>query len=183
MEFQQNFPVDKLIPYARNSRTHNDEQVAQIMASIKEFGFTNPILIGSDNVIIAGHGRLLAAQRLGMTEVPVIVLPDLTETQRRALVIADNRIALNAGWDEKMLALEIGELKDEDFETINLTPAEHKRVCRNPLNDYGFLKGKGGYCDEHDYRQVVEITADDQPTLYADPSGSSYCRYLGIEVK
>lgn len=68
-------------------------------------------------------------------------------------------------------------------ETINLTPAEHKRVCRTPLNDYGFLKGKGGYCDEHEYRQVVEITADGQPTLYADPSGSSYCRYLGIEVK
>lgn len=101
MEFQQNFPVDKLIPYARNSRTHNDEQVAQIMASIKEFGFTNPILIGSDNVIIAGHGRLLAAQRLGLKEVPVVILPDLTETQRRALVIADNKIALNAGWDEK----------------------------------------------------------------------------------
>ena len=120
MDFQQNFPVDKLIPYARNSRTHNDEQIAQIMASIKEFGFTNPILIGSDNVIIAGHGRLLAAQRLGMTEVPVIRLPHLTETQRRALVIADNRIALNAGWDEKMLALEIGELKDEDFDLANL---------------------------------------------------------------
>ena len=68
-------------------------------------------------------------------------------------------------------------------EPINQTPAEHKRVCRNPINDYGFLKGKGGYCDEHDYRQVGEITADDQPTLYADPSGSSYCRYLGIEVK
>ena len=120
MEFNQNFPVDKLIPYARNSRTHNDEQVAQIMASIKEFGFTNPILIGSDNVIIAGHGRLLAAQRLGLKEVPVVVLPDLTETQRRALVIADNKIALNAGWDEKMLALEIGELKEEDFDLSNL---------------------------------------------------------------
>lgn len=338
MEFQQNFPVDKLIPYARNSRTHNDEQVAQIMASIKEFGFTNPILIGSDNVIIAGHGRFLAAQRLGMTEVPVIVLPDLTETQRRALVIADNRIALNAGWDEKMLALEIGELKDEDFDLTNLgftddelkalenfgeiqdtgnteddevpeAPVEptskhgdvwqlgnHRLMCGDttmiddfkklmqndvadmiftdpPYNvNYGatmkdklryhtspnhgrtimndnlgedfeqflydactnmlmYCKGaayvcmssselhtlysafvkaggkwstfiiwakntftlgradyqrqyepKGGYSDEHEYRQVVEITADGQPTLYADPSGSSYCRYLGIEV-
>ena len=68
-------------------------------------------------------------------------------------------------------------------ETINLTPAEHKRVCKSPLNDYGFLKGKGGYSDEHEYRQVVEITADGQPTLYADPQGASYCRYLGIEVK
>lgn len=115
MEFHATFPVADLIPYARNSRTHNEEQIAQIMASIKEFGFTNPILIGSDNVIIAGHGRLLAAQRLGLTEVPVICLPDLTETQRKALVIADNKIALNAGWDEEMLALEMAELEESDF--------------------------------------------------------------------
>ena len=106
MELDQHFPTDKLIPYARNSRTHNDEQVAQIIASIKEFGFTNPILIDKDNVIIAGHGRLMAAQRMGLTEVPVIKLPHLTETQRRALVIADNKIAMNAGWDEEMLQLE-----------------------------------------------------------------------------
>lgn len=115
MEFYAKFPVADLIPYARNSRTHNEEQIAQIMASIKEFGFTNPILIGGDKVIIAGHGRLLAAQRLGLTEVPVISLPDLTETQRKALVIADNKIALNAGWDEEMLALEMKELEESDF--------------------------------------------------------------------
>ena len=115
MEFHATFPVADLIPYARNSRTHNEEQIAQIMASIKEFGFTNPILIGDDNVIIAGHGRLLAAQRLGLKEVPVIRLPDLTETQRKALVIADNKIALNAGWDEEMLALEMKELEESDF--------------------------------------------------------------------
>ena len=116
MEFHATFPVADLIPYARNSRTHNEEQIAQIMASIKEFGFTNPILIGSDNVIIAGHGRLLAAQRLGLTEVPVICLPNLTETQRKALVIADNKIALNAGWDEEMLAPEMTELSEADFD-------------------------------------------------------------------
>lgn len=116
MEFQENYPVDKLIPYARNSRTHNDEQVAQIVASIKEFGFTNPILIGADDVIIAGHGRLLAAQRMGLKEVPIVRLPHLTETQRCALVIADNKIALNAGWDEEMLALEMKELGDMDFD-------------------------------------------------------------------
>lgn len=115
MEFQENYPVDKLIPYARNSRTHNDEQIAQIVASIKEFGFTNPILAGADDVIIAGHGRLLAAQRMGLKEVPVVRLPHLTETQRRALVIADNKIALNAGWDEEMLTLEMKELEDVDF--------------------------------------------------------------------
>ena len=116
MELDQHFPTDKLIPYARNSRTHNDEQVAQIIASIKEFGFTNPILIDKDNVIIAGHGRLMAAQRMGLTEVPVIKLPHLTETQRRALVIADNKIAMNAGWDEEMLQLEMAELKEADFD-------------------------------------------------------------------
>src|ERR1700749_4993369 len=99
--------VDKLIPYARNSRTHSDEQIAQIAASIKEFGFVNPILAGSDRVIIAGHGRLLAARKLGMTEAPVVVIDGLSENQRRALVLADNKLALNAGWDEQMLRLEI----------------------------------------------------------------------------
>ncbi|HOL72090.1 MAG TPA: site-specific DNA-methyltransferase [Bryobacteraceae bacterium] len=109
------WPVEKLIPYARNARTHSAEQVAQIAASIAEFGFVNPVLIGPDNVIIAGHARLLAARKLGMTEVPVIVLDHLTETQRRALVLADNRLALNAGWDEEMLRVELEALREEDF--------------------------------------------------------------------
>ena len=97
------WPIDRLIPYARNSRTHSDEQVAQVAASIVEFGWTNPILVGADGVIIAGHARLLAARKLGMAEVPVIVLDHLTESQRRACVLADNKLALNAGWDEEML--------------------------------------------------------------------------------
>src|SRR5205823_3063561 len=97
------WPVEKLIPYARNARTHSDDQVAQIAASIAEFGWTNPILAGADGIVIAGHARLLAARKLRMTEVPVIVLDHLTESQRRALVLADNRLALNAGWDEEML--------------------------------------------------------------------------------
>lgn len=112
--------VDSLIPYARNPRTHSDEQVAQIAASIVEFGFTNPILAGSDGVIVAGHGRLAAAQKLGLEVVPVVVLDHLTPTQRRALVIADNRIAENAGWDEAMLRLEIAALQDDDFD-LSLT--------------------------------------------------------------
>ncbi len=116
MEFFETYPTDKLIPYARNSRTHNDEQIAQIVASIKEFGFTNPILIDEDDVIIAGHGRLMAAQRMGLKNVPVIRLSGLTHAQRRALVIADNKIALNAGWDEEMLYLEMEELKSENFD-------------------------------------------------------------------
>jgi DNA modification methylase len=109
------WPVEKLIPYARNARTHSAEQVAQIAASVAEFGFVNPVLIGPDNVIIAGHARLLAARKLGMTEVPVIVLDHLTETQRRALVLADNRLALNAGWDEEMLRVELASLEEDGF--------------------------------------------------------------------
>jgi DNA modification methylase len=107
--------VEKLIPYARNSRTHSDEQVAQVAASIVEFGWTNPILVGADAVIIAGHARLLAARKLKMTEVPVIVLNDLSEAKRRALVIADNQIALNAGWNAEMLRVELQDLEVNGF--------------------------------------------------------------------
>jgi DNA modification methylase len=114
------WPTDKLIPYARNARTHSDAQVAQIAASIAEFGFTNPILAGSDGVIVAGHGRLAAAQKLGLASVPVVVLDHLTATQRRALVIADNRIAENAEWDEAMLRVELADLQDEGFD-LDLT--------------------------------------------------------------
>ncbi len=103
----EQWPTAKLLPYARNARTHSDDQVAQIAASIAEFGFTNPILAGSDGVIVAGHGRLAAAQKLGLAVVPVVVLDHLSATQRRALVIADNRIAENAGWDDAMLRIEI----------------------------------------------------------------------------
>ena len=92
----EHIPVDRLVPYARNARTHSEEQVAQIASSIAEFGFVNPILVGADDVIIAGHGRLLAARKVGLADVPVIRLGHLSETQRRALVIADNRIAENA---------------------------------------------------------------------------------------
>ena len=111
----EQWPTAKLVPYARNARTHSDAQVAQIAASIAEFGFTNPILAGSDGVIVAGHGRLAAAQRLGLEAVPVVVLDHLSATQRRALVIADNRIAENAGWDDAMLRVELAALADDDF--------------------------------------------------------------------
>ena len=109
-----------LVPYARNSRTHSDEQVAQIAGSIKEFGFTNPVLIDGEGGIIAGHGRVLAARKLSMESVPCIVLDYLTEAQKRAYVIADNKLALNAGWDDEMLALELGELEGMDFD-LSLT--------------------------------------------------------------
>lgn len=108
--------VADLIPYARNSRTHSDEQVAQIAASIKEFGFTNPILTDGDNGIIAGHGRLQAARKLGLTEVPCIALDGLSEAQKRAYVIADNKLALNAGWDIDLLSSEIAGLGEDGFD-------------------------------------------------------------------
>lgn len=107
--------VSDLIPYARNSRTHSDEQVAQIAASIKEFGWTNPILVDAEGVVIAGHGRLMAARKLGYTEVPTIELSEMTETQKKAYVIADNRLALNAGWDNEMLTIELNELLADGY--------------------------------------------------------------------
>jgi DNA modification methylase len=110
------WPVDRLIPYVRNARTHSAEQVAQIAASIVEFGFNAPILVASDAGIVAGHGRLLAARKLGLVEVPVVVLDHLSETQRRAYIIADNKLALNAGWDEKVLAAELRGLEGEGLD-------------------------------------------------------------------
>jgi len=108
--------IDALIPYARNSRTHSEAQVAQIAASIKEFGFTSPILVDKDGGIIAGHGRLLAARKLGIKQVPCIRMGHLTPTQARALVIADNKLALNAGWDNEMLRVEFAELELEGYD-------------------------------------------------------------------
>ena len=108
--------VEDLIPYARNSRTHSDDQVAQIAASIKEWGWTTPILADPDGQVIAGHGRLMAARKLGMTEVPVIVAAGWTDAQKRAYIIADNKLALNAGWDEALLALEFEDLQALEFD-------------------------------------------------------------------
>src|SRR5271167_1502474 len=107
--------IDKLIPWARNPRTHSEAQVAQIAASIETFGFNNAILVDAKAGIIAGHGRLLAARKLGLKEVPVIVLDHLSEAQKRAYIIADNQLALNAGWDEELLRVELAALQAEDF--------------------------------------------------------------------
>jgi len=128
------WPVERLIPYARNARTHSDEQVAQVAASIAEFGFVDPILVGPDGVIIAGHDRLLAARTLRMTEVPVLVLGHLTETQRRALVLADNRLALDAGWDEEMLKIELESLREDgfDLDIVGFTDEEIEDLLRDP---------------------------------------------------
>ena len=112
----ESVPIESLIPYARNARTHSEEQVAQIAGSIREFGFTNPVLIDGDGGIIAGHGRVMGARKLGMEEVPCIRLAHLSEAQRRAYIIADNKLALNAGWDDEMLALEFQDLQGMGFD-------------------------------------------------------------------
>jgi len=111
----EHLPTDALVPYARNSRTHSPEQVAQIAASIKEFGFTNPVLIDANNTLIAGHGRVMAAQSIGLATVPAIRLAHLTDAQRRAYVIADNKLAENAGWDMATLAREVEDLQADGF--------------------------------------------------------------------
>jgi DNA modification methylase len=128
--------IEKLIPYAKNSRTHSDAQVAQVSGSIKEFGFTNPVLIDQDGVIIAGHGRVLAARKLGMSDVPCIRLTHLSDTQKRAYVIADNKLALNAGWDDELLAIELKDLQDFGFD-LGLTGFTHdelNKLMPDPVN-------------------------------------------------
>ena len=134
-------PVDKLIPYINNSRTHSDEQVAQIAASIKEFGWTNPILGDGANGIIAGHGRLMAARKLGYTEVPTIELSELTETQKKAYIIADNRLALNAGWDNEMLTIELNDLLADGFalEMLGFDAGIVEQLLMGETADLGLL--------------------------------------------
>lgn len=121
--------INKLVPYARNARTHSKEQILQLRSSIREFGFINPCLIDKDYNVIAGHGRILAAKEEGLTELPCVFVEHLTEAQKRAYIIADNRLALNAGWDEEMLSIELSELEGADFDLdlLGFTDAElHK---------------------------------------------------------
>lgn len=138
-------PLEELIPYARNSRTHSDEQVAQIAASIKEFGWTNPVLIDEDGGIIAGHGRVLAARKLKIEQAPCIVLEGLTDAQKRAYVIADNRLPLNAAWDFEMLAVELDGLNDDGFDLslLGFSQEELNDLIGNPYSGEG-----GGLTDD-----------------------------------
>ncbi|MFO0271532.1 MAG: ParB/Srx family N-terminal domain-containing protein [Gemmatimonadota bacterium] len=139
-------PVDRLIPYARNARTHSDEQVAQIAASMREWGWTVPILVDEADGIIAGHGRLLAARKLGLTDVPVVVARGWSEAQKRAYVLADNQLALNAGWDTELLKVELTALRDEfrfDVGLIGFSPGELAGLFDEPVDDEGG-DGTGG---------------------------------------
>ena len=140
-------PVDRLIPYARNARTHEEGQIAQIAGSIAEFGFVNPILIGEDDGIIAGHGRLLAARKLGLDTVPVIRLGHLSEIQQRALILADNQLALNAGWNEELLALELADLKAQDFD-LDLIGFDLTEIDRLLATAEGDERPSGGFAGE-----------------------------------
>ena len=132
----EHWKLERLIPHARNARTHSEQQVAQIAGSIAEFGFVNPVLVGDDGVIVAGHGRVLAARKLGLTEAPVIVLSHLSPTQRRALMIADNQLTLGGAWNDEMLAAELAALKDEafDLELLGFDDADLDRLLAMELD-------------------------------------------------
>src|SRR5436305_3011194 len=144
------WPIERLLPSPRNARTHSEAQVAEIAGSIRTFGFTNPILVGADGDVIAGHGRLAAARLLGLVEVPVIPLRGLSHLQRRQLMLADNRIALNAGWDAEMLSLELQELSvmGADLAALGFT-AQELAAALNP--------GGEGLTDENEVPAVAEI--------------------------
>lgn len=193
-------PVADLVPYARNSRTHSDEQVAQIMGSIREFGFTNPILLDEQNGVIAGHGRILAARKLNIDNVPTITLAGMTDAQRRAYVIADNKLALNAGWDEEMLRVELTELSDLGYdldltgfnaeELADLMPTEENagltdedavpEVADEPVSKLGdiWLLGKHRLmCGDSTSIDAVELLMDGKKAdmVFTDPPyGMSY---------
>lgn len=140
-----------LIPYINNSRTHSEQQVQQVASSIKEFGFTNPILIDEDDGIIAGHGRLMAAQKLGLDEVPTITLEGLTEAQRKAYVIADNKLALNADWDYELLKIEVENIaQDIDLSLLGFDDQELANIIDGLSEDSGDLK-------EESYSEVFNI--------------------------
>ena len=153
--------LDALIPYARNSRTHSEAQVAQIAASIREFGFTNPVLIDGQGGIIAGHGRVMAARKLGLESVPAIRIDYMTDAQKRAYIIADNKLALNAGWDDELLALELGDLKDEGFD-LSLTGFSDDELARLVIDaeETGMPDLASG--DREPLQQMAFMLHDDQ---------------------
>jgi ParB family chromosome partitioning protein len=158
MKIEQ-LPTDTLIPYARNTRTHSEAQVAQIAGSIREFGFTNPVLIDGENGIIAGHGRVLAAQKLGLGKVPCIRLSHLTDTQRRAYIIADNKLALNAGWDEELLGLELADLREDGFD-LELTGFDESELGQFDVDEVAMPTLADG--DKQPFQQKTFTLHDEQ---------------------
>lgn len=171
-------PVGDLLPYARNARTHSEAQVAQIAASIKEFGFCNPILTRGES-IVAGHGRLLAARKLGLEEVPTVDLAHLTKTQARAYVLADNQLATNAGWDAEMLAGELSDLKDEGFDLDLLGFSDLDELLK-PVNEAKEVSDPKGESLRESFCVLVECTTEQAQTeLLERLDGEGYkCRSL-----
>ena len=180
--------IEKLVPYARNARTHSDAQVAQIAASIREFGFNNPVLIKADNTIIAGHGRVLAARKLALPEVPCIVLDHLTDTQAKAYILADNKLALGAGWDDELLNLELEQLIEADFdvsltgfsddEISSITQSFHVDAATLPELDSGqkpdekisFLFTEAG---ANEVRSIINMVAPQDAEITGEPNKNS----------
>jgi ParB-like chromosome segregation protein Spo0J len=162
------WPIDRLKPYERNARTHSPAQVAKIAAAITEFGFTNPILVDGNDGIIAGHGRLMAAKQLGMEQVPVIELTYLTDAQRRAYIIADNKLAEEAGWDGEILAAELDDLRDEDFDLtlIGFEKDELAELIGSPDDP---KVGDGGLGDEYTQKVTIPVyePKGDKPAISA----------------
>lgn len=148
--------TDDLIPYINNSRTHSESQIKQIAASIREFGFTNPILIDESGTIVAGHGRLVAAQLLDLDEVPTITLKGLTDAQRKAYVIADNKLALNSGWDDELLKIEIEILKNLDFDLGVIGFDDNElNILSNEINFDPATEEEQGKLDELDPKYIA----------------------------
>jgi len=172
--------IDKLIPYARNSRTHSDAQVAQIAASIKEFGFTNPVLIDGEGGIIAGHGRVMAARKLGLNEVPCIRLEHLTETQKRAYIIADNKLALNAGWDNEMLKVEFLDLGELNYD-LDLTGFDLQEIA-SILDDQNEIEEPEGVGYKEVFNIIVEcVSEEEQQKIFNRLDAEGYkCRVQSL---
>ena len=157
MRRYENIPISKLKPYENNARTHSEKQVEKIAKSIEEFGFINPVLIDSDYGIIAGHGRVEGAKKLGMNEVPCLFIEDLTEEQKRAYIIADNKLALDAGWDYELLQIELNELNDLDFD-FTLTGFDDLELDDESLFSMDEITEIDGYNENEDEREFFTKT-------------------------
>lgn len=172
--------IDRLIPYAKNSRTHSDEQIAQIAASMREWGFTNPVLIDPAGNIIAGHGRLLAARKLLIDKIPVVIADGWTDAQKQAYIIADNKMALNAGWDNDMLALELTELDGVGFD-LDLTGFDADEIAALMPD-----AETDSVTDEIEYKSILEVSVsceseDQQEQVYNMMTSKGFkCRILSM---
>jgi len=165
LESIEHIDLEKLIPYARNSRTHSNEQVARIMASIQEFGFTNPVLIDEAGTIIAGHGRVLAATRMELSHIPCLRLTHLTEAQKRAYVIADNQLALSSSWDSELLGNELGDLHTDGFDLglLGFDPDELAEFVGFDVAEVDLPELASG--DREPYRQMTFTLHDSQAAV------------------